>query len=58
MSWFTADKDGLRQVHERLVERRGMGILVGELYQNVADTSATECYIKIQKIPEIGRAHV
>ena len=39
--WFDADKNGLRQIAERLVERRGFGILGAELYQNVMDTKAT-----------------
>jgi hypothetical protein len=49
-NWFSADKNGLRQIGERLVERRGYGILGGELYQNVADTKATTCDITIQPI--------
>jgi hypothetical protein len=49
--WFTAHKEGLRQIAERLVERRGFGIVGGELYQNVMDTNATECIISIQKTP-------
>jgi hypothetical protein len=48
--WFTAHKEGLRQIAERLVERRGFGIVGGELYQNVMDTNATECTITLQKI--------
>jgi len=32
--WFDADKDGLRQIGERLIERRGFGIIGAELYQN------------------------
>ena len=47
--WFEADKDGLRQIAERLVERRGFGILGAELYQNVMDTSATVCTIALKK---------
>ncbi len=47
--WFEADKDGLRQIAERLVERRGFGILGAELYQNVMDTSATVCTITLEK---------
>lgn len=50
LDWFIAHKDGLRQIAERLVERRGFGLLGGELYQNVMDTDATECHIKIEKI--------
>jgi hypothetical protein len=46
-SWFVADKNGLRAIAERLVERRGFGILAGELYQNVRDTEATICHINI-----------
>lgn len=48
--WFSAHKDGLRQVHERLVERRGFGILGGELYQNVMDTDATHCLFAVHKV--------
>ena len=49
--WFIANKNGLRQIAERLVERRGFGIIGGELYQNVMDTDATECIITIEKLP-------
>lgn len=49
--WFTAHKEGLRQIAQRLVERRGYGILAAELYQNVMDTDATECEISIGKLP-------
>lgn len=49
--WFIANKDGLRQIAERLVERRGFGIIGGELYQNVMDTDATECVMTIEKLP-------
>ena len=49
--WFEADKLGLRQIAERLVERRGFGILGAELYQNVMDTSATACTITLEKKP-------
>jgi len=48
--WFVAHKDGLRQVHERLVDRRGFGMIGGELYQNVADTDASFCKIDIEKV--------
>jgi len=51
MNWFTADKKGLRQVNERLVERRGFGIIGAELYQNVMDTDATVCEITVNKVP-------
>ena len=49
--WFSANKDGLRQVNERLVERRGFGMIAGELYQNVADTAASFCRMTVEKIP-------
>jgi hypothetical protein len=49
--WFAAHKDGLRQIAERLVERRGFGIICGELYQNVRDTNATECNITLEMVP-------
>lgn len=48
--WFSANKEGLRQIAERLVERRGFGIIGGELYQNVMDTDATTCTITIEKL--------
>ena len=38
MSWFSVDKEGLRQINERLVERRGFGVIVAELYQNVMES--------------------
>lgn len=50
-NWFTAHKEGLRQIAERLVERRGFGIIGAELYQNVMDTEATECTIDLAKVP-------
>lgn len=49
--WFTAHKEGLRQIAERQVESRGYGILAAELYQNVMDTDATQCDISISKLP-------
>jgi hypothetical protein len=52
--WFEADKDGLRQIAERLVERRGFGILGAELYQNVMDTRATVCTITLEKAKARG----
>lgn len=53
--WFSAHKQGLRQIAERLVERRGFGIIGAELYQNSMDTTATECRISI-KMAERKRA--
>src|SRR5512135_1609714 len=53
--WFDADKDGLRQIGERLVERRGFGIIGAELYQNVMDTDATECLITLEKAEGQGK---
>ena len=58
MSWFDVDRDGLRQVHERLIERRGFGIVMGELYQNVMDTNATECRIATTKLEGLPRAEI
>ena len=52
--WFEADKVGLRQIAERLVERRGFGILGAELYQNVMDTGATACTITLEKSKSRG----
>lgn len=51
MHWFHADKEGLRQIADRMVERRGFGIIGAELYQNVMDTKATTCEIRIRKSP-------
>jgi hypothetical protein len=56
--WFAAHKDGLRQVHERLVERRGFGIIGGELYQNVMDTDATTCIFNVKKLPSRPRIQI
>ncbi len=50
-NWFTTDKDGLRQISERNVERRGFGLIGAELWQNVMDTDATECHITLEKLP-------
>lgn len=49
--WFVAHRTGLRQLHERIVERRGFGIIGGELYQNCMDTTAKECNFTITKLP-------
>ena len=57
-NWFTGDKDGLRQINERLVERRGFGLIAGELYQNVMDTTATECHFTIEKVPGKPRVRI
>ena len=46
--WVVADLDGLRSINERLVSRRGFGMLAGALYQNVSDTDATICEFKIE----------
>jgi hypothetical protein len=54
-NWFDADKDGLRQIGERQVARRGFGILGAELYQNVMDTDATVCDITLEKTEGRGR---
>ena len=56
--WFAAHKEGLRQIHERLVERRGFGIIGGELYQNVMDTDATKCVFTISKVPNKPRIRI
>ena len=53
--WFDADKDGLRQIGERLVGRRGFGIIGAELYQNVMDTDATVCDITLEKTDTRGK---
>ena len=52
--WFEADKVGLRQIAERLVERRGFGMIGAELYQNVMDTNATVCEIVLEKTKTRG----
>lgn len=56
--WFSADKDGLRQIHERIVARRGFGLIGGELYQNVMDTNATTCDIWVKKIRHKPRIRI
>src|ERR1043166_9680247 len=53
--WFDADKEGLRQIGERLIERRGFGIIGAELYQNVMDTAATHCTMTLTKTDTRGR---
>lgn len=53
--WFDADKNGLRQIGERLVERRGFGIIGAELYQNVMDTDATQCLMTLTKTDKRGQ---
>ena len=49
--WISADREGLRQIHQRQVEARGYGILAGELYQNVMDTNANHCEFWISLCP-------
>ena len=49
--WFDVHRDGLRQIAERLVERRGFGIVGAELYQNVRDTKATRCDMTVTNVP-------
>jgi hypothetical protein len=53
--WFDADKEGLRQIGERLIERRGFGIIGAELYQNVRDTEATICHMSLTKTNVRGK---
>lgn len=57
-NWFKAHKEGLRQIAERLVEKRGFGIIGGELYQNVMDTNATQCVFEVTKIPGTPHARI
>lgn len=54
--WFVTHKEGFRQIHERLVERRGFGLIGYELYQNVRDTEATVCNFSIKKVEGKPRA--
>ena len=56
--WITVDREGLRQINERLLARRGFGMIAAELYQNVMDTDATECLFDIQKIEGQPRAQI
>ena len=57
--WFTAHKQGLRDIADRQVEARGFGIVGGELYQNVMDESdATECVIFLEKLPNKSQARL
>ena len=58
MSWFEVDRKGMRQVNQRIVDRRGFGIIIGELYQNVMDTDATECFITTTKLEGRPRVEV
>lgn len=55
LKWFDADKDGLRQIGERLIESRGFGIILAELYQNCMDTQATTCDIILEKTDRRGK---
>jgi len=56
--WITVDREGLRQINERLLARRGFGMIAAELYQNVMDTDATECLITVTKIEGLARAQI
>jgi len=56
MGWFEVDREGMRQVNQRIVDRRGFGIVIGELYQNVMDTNATKCFITTTNLE--GRSRV
>jgi len=58
MSWFEVDRKGMRQVNQRIVDRRGFGIMMGELYQNVMDTDATECFITTTNLEGRSRVEV
>ena len=58
MGWFEVDREGMRQVNQRIVDRRGFGIVIGELYQNVMDTDATECFITTSKLEGRPRVEV
>lgn len=47
--WFSAHKDGLKQIVHRQIERRGFGFVAGELYQNVRDElTATKCEFELK----------
>jgi len=45
--WVTVDLPGIQEHVQELVERRGFGIVIAELFQNAMDTDATECNITI-----------
>ncbi len=45
--WVTVDLPGVQEHVQDLVERRGFGIVIAELFQNAMDTDATECNITI-----------
>jgi len=46
--WVCVNLPGLQEHVQALVERRGFGIVIAELYQNAMDTSATVCNITIE----------
>lgn len=48
---FQPDWDRLRQIAECLVEKRGFGIVGGELYRHVVNSKATECAFVLTKFP-------
>jgi hypothetical protein len=54
-NWFDVDKEGLRQINDR---HDDYGWVIGELYQNVMDTTATECLITITKFEGQPRAEI
>ena len=56
--WITVNRDGLRQINERLLARRGFGMIAAELYQNVMDTDATECLFAVTKLEGQSRAEI
>ncbi len=52
MSAFVAVKDRLRQQAEPLVQQDGFGIVAHQLYQQIADSNATECTFHLMPLPD------
>ena len=47
-NWFAASKKGLANIASRIIERRGAGAILGELYQNAVDAGATSISIQLE----------
>ncbi len=47
IDWFVIRRAARRQVAERLVQRRGFGVVVEELYRDIAGSDATGCTVTI-----------
>ncbi len=52
IDWFAIRRAARRQVAERLVQRRGFGVVAEELYRDIAASDATGCTVTIALHPD------